>query len=141
MTGQPLSAQDEEHLRLLVLFHYIVGGIIAALSSVFLVHVVIGLTMIFHPSAFPSSPGSPPMPGDFGYLFVAMGSVAVLGGWTLAGLNIFAGRCLRDRKRYVLVLVVAGIDCLLAMPLGTVLGVFTFIVLTRPAVRALFDRG
>ena len=34
---------------------------------------------------------------------------------------------------------VAGLNCL-HMPLGTLLGVFTFIVLARPSVQALFEQ-
>jgi hypothetical protein len=64
--------------------------------------------------------------------------VCVLGGWTLAGLLIYAGRCLARRTRRLFCLVAAGLGCLF-FPLGTVLGVFTFIVLSRPTVRAVFE--
>jgi len=52
-------------------------------------------------------------------------------------LLIVAGSSLRSKRRWVLCLVVAGMNCLNA-PLGTVLGVFTFLVLFRPTVKALF---
>jgi len=35
-------------------------------------------------------------------------------------------------------LIVAGIICIF-MPLGTILGVFTIIVLVRPSVKAMFE--
>ena len=129
---------DLEHLRQLTLFYYINGGIIAAFSSVFIFHIVMGLTMINHPHAFPTTPGAPPFPSEMGYMFVAMGSIAVLGGWILGGLTVYAGRCIKDRKNYILVLVVAGLNCFFVMPAGTILGVFTFVVLNRPSVQAIF---
>jgi hypothetical protein len=36
--------------------------------------------------------------------------------------------------------VVAGISCI-SIPYGTVLGILTFLVLARPSIRAVFDRG
>jgi hypothetical protein len=36
-------------------------------------------------------------------------------------------------------LVVAGLSAFLSFPIGTVLAVFTFIVLARPGVRAAFE--
>ena len=47
------------------------------------------------------------------------------------------GRGLAQRKRYMFCLVVACVECLF-MPFGTVLGVFTIIVLSRDSVKALF---
>lgn len=54
-----------------------------------------------------------------------------------AALSGFAGRSLSRRRHYVFCLVAAGLACL-SFPLGTALGVFTFMVLQRPSVKALF---
>ena len=67
-----------------------------------------------------------------------MGAVFFLTGWTLAVAMAIAGRKLAVRRSYTYCLVVAGIECLF-MPFGTVLGVFTIIVLIRPSVKALFE--
>jgi hypothetical protein len=48
----------------------------------------------------------------------------------------FLGRC----RHYIFCLIVAGITCLFH-PFGTVLGVFTIIVLIRPSVKRLFEIG
>lgn len=71
-------------------------------------------------------------------MVAVFGATAVLGGWTLGGLTAYARRCIRKRKNYTFILVIAGINCAFVMPLGTVLGVFTFVVLTRPMVKPLF---
>jgi hypothetical protein len=66
-----------------------------------------------------------------------MGGCAVFVGWTLGILTIVSGRLISLRRRRTFSLVVAGINCA-SFPFGTVLGVFTFIVLARPSVRALY---
>ena len=50
-----------------------------------------------------------------------------------------AGRRLAQRRSYMFCMVMAGVACMLT-PVGTVLGVFTIIVLNRPSVRRLFGR-
>lgn len=61
----------------------------------------------------------------------------ILCGWTLAGLVIAAGRKLQRRVSRTFCLVVAGVECVM-MPLGTVLGVFTIVVLMKDSVQKLF---
>ena len=46
---------------------------------------------------------------------------------------------LQQRRRPTLCLVVAGLECMM-FPFGSVLGVFTIIILLRPCVRQLFGR-
>ena len=53
-------------------------------------------------------------------------------GWALAGLTAYAGRCIQKRKTKTLIYIMAGFNCLF-VPYGTLLGVFTFIVLGSPA--------
>jgi hypothetical protein len=58
--------------------------------------------------------------------------------WALAGCMISAARCLQTYRHRVFYIVVAALCCRHA-PLGTVLGVFTLIVLMRPTVVDLFN--
>jgi hypothetical protein len=138
------ATQDADHLRLLSVLHYIFGGAIAFFSSLALIHIVIGLTFISHfqslDQAGPRSPGISPeaFPGAlFGYLFVGIGTFALLTGWTIGGLAIYSGRCIKARRKRVFSLIVAGVECL-AFPFGTALGIFAFTVLGRPSVIALY---
>jgi hypothetical protein len=71
-------------------------------------------------------------------MLMAVGAGAVLVGWGFAACLVLAGRSLRDRRRYLFCLVMAGLMCVLCNPLGTILGVFTIIVLVRPSVKELF---
>jgi len=128
--------QDEEHLRLLSIFHYVCAGMVAFFACFPIIHLIMGLVMIFRPESFGPSQNQPP--AFFGFFFVIFAVVFILFGWVFAGCLAYAGRCLAQRKHYVFCLVIAGIACMF-MPFGTVLGVFSLIVLVRPSVKQLFD--
>jgi len=68
---------------------------------------------------------------------MAFAAFFIVAGWTFAAMVAFAGRSLQTRQRYTFCLVMAGIECIF-MPVGTVLGVFTIIVLVRDSVKELF---
>ena len=131
--------QDGEHLRLLSIFHYVAGGLMAMFACIPILHVVIGIAFMIAPESVNHGRPIPGFPAQlFGLMFVAIGGLIILCGWTLAGLTIYSGRCLAQRKRHLLCMVVAGLNCLW-VPLGTVLGVFTILVLSRPTVKPLFS--
>ena len=52
-------------------------------------------------------------------------------------LNLLSGIFIRKRKHHVFSLIVAGFNCL-HFPLGTALGVFTFVVLLRDSVQNMY---
>ena len=114
----------------------IVGGITALFSSMFIAHVVMGIVLAVSPDSFPSHGKGPPP--AMGWVFAIMGGAFVLAGWTIAALLIVAGRAIGRRRRYTLCFIVAALACLM-MPFGTVLGVFSLIVLNRPSVKLLFE--
>ena len=127
--------QDEEHLKLLSVFHYVVGGILALFSCFPIIHLIMGLVLVFVPQAMEDSGDAPP--AFIGWFFVAIAAAIIFTGWIVAAAILFAGRCLAKRKHYMFCLVVAGVECMF-MPLGTVLGVFTIVVLMRESVKELF---
>lgn len=130
--------KDLEHLRLLSIFHYIVGGLILAAASFFLIYFGLGLMMLLAPSSM-AGPAPPPPPA-LGWIFTLLGGGAVFLGWAIGIGVMLAGRFLSRRTHYVYCLVLAGI-VLLFQPFGTILGVFTLIVLLRPSVKHLFETG
>jgi len=131
------AKQDQDHINVLAVIHYIYGGLIALTSCFFLIHFFMGLYIASNPSAF-ASPGQTPPPAGFGAIFMVIGGAFVLGGWTIGGFTAYAGRCLARRRSYTLILVVSCLNCL-AVPIGTALGVFTLVVLMRPSVKASFE--
>jgi hypothetical protein len=128
---------DQEHLRLLVIFHYVLAGIAAFCASIPIIHLAMGLFMVLSPEQFQDAKGQGPPP-FFGWMFVIMGAVFVTVGWAFAACVFAAGRCLARRRRHLFCMVMAGVECLFA-PFGTVLGVFTIMVLNRESVKALFS--
>jgi hypothetical protein len=130
----------EQYLKLLAIFHYIHSGV-AAVGILFYAlfqMVALGLASMVTINAFHN------------YTFLTATVLSTLG-WTAAlllGLGflvniglvvslILSGRFMQQRKRYMFCLVIAGIESVI-FPVGTVLGIFTLITLTRPQVQRLF---
>ncbi|MEG0186310.1 MAG: hypothetical protein RR704_22960 [Stenotrophomonas sp.] len=131
--------QDATQLRQLAIAHYVVAGLIAVFSLIFVLHIALGIAMLTGSLPMKSG-GNPPSPEDqqiVGWMFTVMGTCIVLGGLTLAGFMAYAGRCLSRQRRYLLCMIVAGLSCLFT-PIGTILGVFSLVVLLRPQVKAAF---
>ena len=127
--------EDIQHLKLLSIFHYIVGGLTALFSCMFIVHVAMGIAMLH--GAFDGP--NPPPPKAFAWLFILFPGTVMVFGWALAACMIVAGRRLTQRRSRLFCLIIAGIECML-MPFGTVLGVFTIVVLMKDSVRQMFSQ-
>ncbi len=129
--------KDMEHVKLLSIFHFIFGGL-AFLGLGFLAaHFYFMQMLLSHQESIGSKGSSGTPPKEFleimhwFYVFMAVVCVA------MAVVNILSGIYLRKRKNRMFSLVLAGFNCL-QMPFGTALGVFTFIVLSKPSVRQLY---
>jgi hypothetical protein len=130
--------QDREHLRLLAIFHYVVAGLAALFSFFPLLYTTIGAIFIFAARHGTPKPGEEPPPEFIGWIFAIVGSLLFLLGIAIAICILIAGRSLAKRTRYWFALVVACIECLF-IPFGTILGVFTIVVLSRESVKTLFS--
>ncbi len=138
----PQQIIDREHLRLLAIFHYVVGGIEVLFSSFAIIHLIArncddrrSTSSSNHPTARWRPDGFPHFAG---YFFATIGGFVLLFGWTIGGLTIYSGRCIQLRRRRLLSLIMAGINCAW-IPFGTILGVFSFIVLARPSVQRMYE--
>jgi len=128
--------QDEQHLHLLSIFHFVVAGITFLFAMFPILHLAIGVAILS--GAIPTSDGDG-IPRFFGWFFVVFATTWIVCGLTLATLIALGGRALQRRRHYTFCLVVAGLSCLM-MPIGTVLGVFTILVLMRESVKPLFEQ-
>jgi xanthine/uracil/vitamin C permease (AzgA family) len=128
---------DEEHLRLLSIGYWISGATTAFFSLFALMYVAMGFFVEWITVHTPSGSQQAP-PRGIGLFIAVFGLGFFLILIALAGLKFYAGLCIKRRKARGLCLVVAGVSCL-GIPYGTVLGVFSFVVLTRTSVAALFD--
>lgn len=129
--------EDLQYLKLLSIFHYIVGGLATLFSLFPVIYVVMGIVVVCVPGSFESEGEA--MPLVVGWLFIIIGTVFVLLGWAFAFCVILAGRYLARQIHYVFCMVIGAIECIF-MPFGTVLGVFTIVVLARPSVKERFER-
>lgn len=133
--------KDLEHLKLLSIFYYVVGGLIALFSCIPIIHLSIGIA--FLTGNIPTTPrhaGEPEFPVQlFGLMFTIIPLLFILGGWTLAVFTFIAGRKLSRHEGYMFCFVVAGILCAFT-PFGTILGALTIVVLLRDSVKQLFNR-
>jgi hypothetical protein len=130
--------RDEEHLQLLAIFHYVVAGVAALFSFLPLLYTTVGAIFIFAARHGMAKPGEDLPPEFLGWIFAVLGALLFLIGIAMAICILIAGRSLALRKRYSFAFVMACIECLF-IPFGTILGVFTIVVLSRESVKALFS--
>jgi hypothetical protein len=142
MTDAPnhQSVLDAEHLKLLSIFYMVSAGLSAFYSLIGLIYAAIGVLVFEMVSKMPASGANDgPPPALIGWIFGGIGFAFFLAFATIAALKLRAAFCIKGRKSRWLCLVTAVISCL-EIPYGTLLGVFTFIVLDRASVRNEFDR-
>ena len=127
---------DEDQLRLLSIFHYVVAGLAALFSLFPVIHIVMGAMMV---SGRFDNGGAPPA-NMVGWLFIALGLMFLVAGLAFSVCIALAGRFISQRRSYMFCLVIAAVQCAF-VPFGTVLGVFTIVALQKPSVRQLFGRA
>jgi|ERR1051326_4631771 hypothetical protein len=125
---------DEKNLDLLAVFHYI----LAPISALFSCFSFILMTVLLYPEAMSGTKVVQPPPLFIRFALV-MGIVSLLYGLLYVICLVMAGRFLKKRRHYIFCLVVAAWTCMW-MPFGTILGVFTIIMLVKPEVKVLFDQ-
>ena len=134
------TRQEEQYLTILAVFYYVFAGLcgLGACLGIF----YLGLGAIF--ALAPQSLNDPNLDESaamwLGLLIAGMGLLVVALSLGVGILQFMTGRCLNLRRRRTFCMVIAGITCL-SVPLGTALGVCTLVVLARPSVRGMFERG
>src|SRR5713226_1439963 len=100
-----VMTKDEENLRLLSIFHYVVAGLSALFSLFPLFYVAMGALMLCGKldAAHPDPAGRP-----FGWVLIAFGAIFFLMGLTFVVCVALAGRYLLRRRHYTYCLVTAA---------------------------------
>jgi hypothetical protein len=133
---------DRDQLRLLSTFHYVVAVLAGCMACFPMIHLFVGIKVLTDPTFFngPGGQNAPPQGFQtiFGLMFTLIPLAMIVAGWIFTICLVIAGNNLRRQTRYTFCLVVAAIGCMF-IPFGTVLGVFTIIVLLRPSVKSLFN--
>ena len=134
--------EDESHLDSLAIAHYVIGGLMALFACFPLFHMFIGLSIALGigemGQALDEAEGSGP-PAFFGWFFFGMGFMCFLLGQATAISVMLSGRFIKQRKNYLFTFILACVACMF-VPIGTILGVFTIIVLSRESVKTLYGR-
>jgi hypothetical protein len=181
-----MSDQDSEHLRLLAIFHYIIGGFGALFSLVPVLYLALGIAVLKAPEnkAFRARISIESVIGGAdektaktpkieagkagadkklaeeldklragieerkfhqekagkaaGWILIAIALFSIFIGLGISFCIILSGYFLWNRKNRLYSFVIACLECLF-FPLGTVLGVFAIIVLSRSSVIELYE--
>ncbi len=138
MQPPPIPNKDIEHLRTLAICHYVVAGL-SVLGLAFLgLHYSLMRRVFDNPHMWDKAKSPPPFnPVEFFHFFqwfyLLFGVIMVVAGI----LTLMSGRFIHRRVNRTFSIVIAGLNCL-HMPFGTLLGVFTLIVLTKDSVMQLY---
>lgn len=128
-----------EHLNLLAVVHYILGGIGVFFACFPLIYLVLGIAIMTGSMDFPDHGNNNQPPPEFlGVMFAVMGGIFFLLGQALAWLMIYSGRQIKKRQKRTFSFVIACLMCL-QVPFGTVLGVFTIIVLNKDETKEVYE--
>ena len=141
-----LSDQKRTYLRVLAILHYVHAALIALLGVVMLGMLFFFGGMGFWHRGMGGMGGMGGMDGmggmggmrSFGCLELAILVPAVLLVVGYAALNFLVGRWLEQRRRWTAIVVVSALNAL-NVPVGTLLGVFTIVVLLGDDVRVVFE--
>jgi hypothetical protein len=139
----PVSDKDTEDVHLLGIFHFIMAGL-GVIGILFLFFHYAMMSMVMNnpqiQQQMRQQQNGQALPFDpqlffhwFRWFYVLVGAWGVVS----IVLNLVAGFMLRGFTGRMFIFVVACINCI-NLPFGTVLGIFTLIVLTRDSVRLRF---
>jgi hypothetical protein len=128
-----LTQQDIEHLNMLSICWYVWAALLALPALIFLFWIVIfAVLSIIGLTSKDTAPAS--LLGGFFVCFLSVLMCFVL---LMSYLNYRCGKNLRIRRGITLCYIMAGIACV-NVPLGLILGIFTFMALSRPGVKTAF---
>ena len=133
--GGHVTDRQDNHLNLLSVFHYVVGALV--MLSGCLPGLYLGMGVVLLAASFDKSSKDAP-PALMGVIFILLFGVFMIIILAMGVLVLIVGRKLAQRRGYMFCFVIAAIECLW-VPWGTVLGVFTIVVLAGPSVRQKFE--
>ena len=135
----PRRQRDRDHIKLLAIFHFVMAGLVLLGIGFLVMHYFIMQTVFRSPAMLNTPQGRPPFSPDdvlriMMVFYIFSGVLCVVA----SALNVISGFFLLGGKHHVFSIVIAALDCLM-VPLGTALGVFTIIVLSRDSVAAAYQ--
>ena len=139
MQGEALpdsTQRDNGHLKILAIFYYI----FSAISALLIILGILYLLFVPGPIQNPNDAAEVASAQAADPIIYGVGSGLIIGGIIGALLYFFTARGLATYRYRGLVILVAILS-LFSFLLGTILGVFTLVVITRPSVKGRFGAG
>ncbi|WP_038166703.1 hypothetical protein [Verrucomicrobium sp. BvORR106] len=127
-----LDPKDAEHLKLLAIFHYVAAGLAFAGLAFMFIHFLFFKMMMSDPAMLSGAKGGPPPQAIFTFMKVVYAGMGLFFVAYAVG-NLLSAKYLKQRRHRMFSYVMAALNCL-HIPIGTTLGVFTIIVLSRDSV-------
>jgi len=135
-----INAKDTEHIKVLSICYYVNAGLMALATCIPIIYFLVGVGLISGVFEEVGNSGHDrEVMQMFGGMMIVMSGLFFITGCVATVLNFLVARRMVMRESRILCLIVAGVNCL-SVPLGLVLGVFTFIVLSRPQVVESFEK-
>lgn len=132
-----LIDQNDEHLKILSICYVAWAAWSGAMTLLMLPFLGLMAFVMSKPELFANNRGAPPPPEWIGTIMVVVAIFAAAMGIAMTAFSYFCGRFLRERRHRMFCMIVAVLNCF-SVPFGTLLGVFTIVVLERDEVRAAF---
>jgi hypothetical protein len=126
---------DDENLRLLRICYFIAAGL-TTVTSIFVLLYMLMFTFIF--TRIGARPGMNMPPAFIGSIFGVIGVVLFLLMIGMAVMHCLTAMRLTEKRSRIFCMVVAVITCM-SIPMGTLLGIWTLLVLSRPTVKQAFE--
>lgn len=133
---QPLqiTANEEKQLDQLALGFKVYAAVQALFACFPFIHLFIGIMVVT--GGFGNDKNGPPP--AFGWIFIVIGTIFITLGWTVAICNYYAGKFIKERRNYTYCFIMSCVDCAL-MPFGTILGIFSIILLIKEQIKETFN--
>ena len=138
-TPATLDPEKQQYLQYLAIGHYVMAVLAFLFGSIPLLHIVFGIAVAVEGVGTGSGQSLPIAGLTFGLVLIFFGLVFVLSAWAYGIFMIKAAKALKEHRNHLLCMVMAAVSCIFA-PVGTVLGIFTLLLLLDGEVKAAFGR-
>lgn len=117
---------------------YLIKGILTLFFSVFFI--LYGAMGFVFNNIIESQDVNNEIPFNFGWIFIIVAGIGLVMCVALGILTLMAAKYLKEVKNYNFIFAIAIVNCLTGI-LGILLAVFSLIELSKPEVKALFNKG
>ncbi len=123
-----VTKSDNDLLSIVSIFHFVLGGFQMLFSLIGLIY--IGMGILIASGELESAKGGE-LPAEAGWIFGAVGLIFTVIFLTIGLLAIRTGTNIRKRRNRTFCIVIDSILCMM-IPLGTIVGIFGLVLLTKP---------